>query len=90
MCIRDRSSKQRDEIKDKFKNFNAVFDELVARHKGFRMEREVKAVLAMDLHRTIEPLYNKFWDRYHEIDKGKGKYVKYDKAQLAAVLGSLG
>jgi len=88
--LKSLSSKQRDEIKDKFKNFNATFDELVARHKGFRMEREVKAVLAMDLHRTIEPLYNKFWDRYHEIDKGKGKYVKYDKAQLAAVLGSLG
>jgi len=88
--LKSLSSKQRDEIKDKFKIFNATFDELVARHKGFRMEREVKQVLAMDLHRTIEPLYNKFWDRYHEIDKGKGKYVKYDKAQLAAVLGSLG
>jgi len=70
--------------------FNATFDELVARHKQFRMEKEVKKVLTEDLNKTIPPLYGKFWDRYHDIDKGKGKYVKYDKAQLAAVLASLG
>lgn len=84
------NSKQRDELKGKFKAFNDLFDELVAKHKQFRMEKEVKKILTEDLNKTIPPLYGKFWDRYHDIDKGKGKYVKYDKAQLAAVLASLG
>jgi exocyst complex protein 7 len=37
----------------------------------------------------IEALYGRFWDRYHEIDKGKGKYVKYDKSSISAVFISL-
>lgn len=32
----------------------------------------------------IEPLYARFWDRYHEVDKGNGKYVRFDKGSLAA------
>jgi exocyst complex protein 7 len=34
-------------------------------------------------------LYSRFWDRYHEIDKGKGKYVKYSKAELGQSLSGL-
>ncbi|KAG9875070.1 hypothetical protein KCU94_g22915, partial [Aureobasidium melanogenum] len=56
----------------------------------YKMEKEVKVSLARDVQRLIEPLYSRHWDRYHEIDKGKGKYVKYDKTQLNAVLTNLG
>ncbi|KAI9826006.1 MAG: hypothetical protein M1819_007461 [Sarea resinae] len=84
------SGKDRDAIKEKFRGFNAAFDELVGRHRALSMEREVKALLAREVQRYIEPLYARFWDRYHEIDKGKGKYVRYDKGGLAAVLASLG
>jgi exocyst complex protein 7 len=37
----------------------------------------------------IERLYIRFWDRYREVDKGKGKYVKYDKAQVSQILAGL-
>ncbi|KAI0116996.1 Cullin repeat-like-containing domain protein [Daldinia grandis] len=83
------SSKDKDSIKAKFQIFNASFDELVARHKTYSMEREVRQMLAKDMQQMLEPLYNRFWDRYHEIDKGKGKYVKYDKSSIAAVFLSL-
>ncbi|KAF2731309.1 hypothetical protein EJ04DRAFT_498880 [Polyplosphaeria fusca] len=83
------NSKDKDAIKDKFKNFNMSFDELVARHKSYKMEREVRAQLAKEVQTIIEPLYGRFWDRYHEIDKGKGKYVKYDKGQLGSTLAGL-
>ncbi|KAL2267754.1 hypothetical protein VTJ83DRAFT_5031 [Remersonia thermophila] len=83
------SSKDKENIKGKFVAFNASFDELVSRHKGYSMEREVRQMLAKDIQNMIEPLYNRFWDRYHEIDKGKGKYVKYDKSSIAAVFLTL-
>lgn len=83
------SSKDKDTIKDKFKAFNTTFDELVARHKALYMEREVRVALSREVQAVIEPLYARFWDRYHEVDRGRGKYVKYDKAGLSAQLSSL-
>ncbi|KAL8811396.1 MAG: hypothetical protein Q9223_001790 [Gallowayella weberi] len=88
--IKQLSSKDKDAIKEKFKNFNASFDELSARHRGLQMEREVRSQLAREVQAMVEPLYARFWDRYHEIDKGKGKYVKYDKGSLSAQLAGLG
>ncbi|KAI9780401.1 MAG: exocyst complex component exo70 [Peltula sp. TS41687] len=88
--VKGLTGKERDAIKDRFRSFNGSFDEMVGRQKGLAMEKEVRASLAREVQGTIEPLYGRFWDRYHEIDKGKGKYVKYDKGQLAAVLAGLG
>ncbi|OAL47611.1 hypothetical protein IQ07DRAFT_589800 [Pyrenochaeta sp. DS3sAY3a] len=86
--VKSLSSKDKDAIKDKFKNFNASFDELVTRHKSYSMEPEVRTQLAKEVQNIIEPLYNRFYDRYREIDKGKGKYVKYDKNELNRALAS--
>ncbi|EGS21549.1 putative exocyst complex protein [Thermochaetoides thermophila DSM 1495] len=87
--LRGLSSKDKENIKSKFVAFNASFDEMVARHKSYAMEREVRQLFAKDIQNMIEPLYNRFWDRYHEVDKGKGKYVKYDKSAIAAVFQTL-
>ena len=83
------SSKDKDAIKEKFRLFNASFDDLVAKHKSLNMEREVREMLARQVQQMIEPLYCRFWDRYHEVDKGKGKYVKYDKGSISAVFHGL-
>ncbi|KAL1955849.1 hypothetical protein VTO42DRAFT_8007 [Malbranchea cinnamomea] len=88
--VKSLSSKDKDNIKDKFKAFNASFDELVVRHKSLHMEREVRSSLSREVQAVIEPLYARFWDRYHEIDKGRGKYAKYDKGSLSAQLSALG
>ncbi|KAL1851599.1 exocyst complex component exo70 [Paecilomyces lecythidis] len=87
--VKSLSSKDKDTIKEKFKSFNAAFDELVARHKALYMEREVRGALTREIQAVIEPLYARFWDRYHEIDKGRGKYAKYDKGSLSAQLAAL-
>lgn len=87
--LRGLSSKDKENIKNKFAAFNSGFDDLVARHKSYSMEREVRQLFARDVQQMLEPLYNRFWDRYHEIDKGKGKYVKYDRSSIAAVFLSL-
>ena len=88
--VKSLGSKDKDATKEKFKNFNASFDELSAKHRQLQMEREVRSQLGREVQAMIEPLYARFWDRYHEIDKGKGKYVKYDKGSLAAQLANLG
>jgi exocyst complex protein 7 len=80
--VKGLGSKDKDAIKEKFKNFNASFDGLVTSHKGYAMEPEVRNQLSKEVQNIIEPLYNRFYDRYREIDKGKGKYVKYDKSEL--------
>ena len=86
------SSKDRDAIKEKFKTFNMLYDSLSSKHKEMsrNMERDVKAQVTREISALIEPLYGRFYDRYHDIDRGKGKYVKYDKALLAAQIAALG
>ncbi|PHH65445.1 hypothetical protein CDD82_1666 [Ophiocordyceps australis] len=83
--IKGLSSKDKDKIKDKFLQFNAAFDDMVSKHKSYNMEPEVRSMFGEDIRQKLQPLYDRFWDRYHEIDKGKGKYVKYDKAAISAV-----
>lgn len=88
VIVKSLGSKDKDAIKEKFKNFNTSFDDLVTRHKSYAMEPEVRSQLAKEVQNIIEPLYNRFYDRYREIDKGKGKYVKYDKSELNRTLAS--
>ena len=89
--VKGLSSKDKDMIKEKFKTFNITFDSLIAKHKEMsrNMERDVKLQVTKEISALIEPLYGRFYDRYHEIDKGKGKYVKYDKTQLALQITAL-
>lgn len=87
--VKSLSSKEKDTIKEKFRMFNQTFDELVAKHRSIAMEKEVRESLARDIGALIEPLYGRFYDRYYEVDKGKGKYVKFDKAGLTQILEGL-
>ncbi|KAF4423759.1 exocyst complex EXO70 [Fusarium acutatum] len=87
--VKGLGSKDKDRIKEKFTQFNSAFDDMVSRHKSYSMEREVRRMFGEDIRQKLQPLYERFWDRYHEIDKGKGKYVKYDKTSIAAVFSSL-
>lgn len=89
LVIKSLGSKDKDKIKEKFSQFNTAFDEMVAKHRTFSMEPEVRSLFGEDIRQKLQPLYDRFWDRYHEIDKGKGKYVKYDKSSIAAVFVSL-
>ncbi|KKA27084.1 hypothetical protein TD95_001116 [Thielaviopsis punctulata] len=88
-AVKGLSTKDKDNIKSKFAAFNASFDDMVARHRSYTMDPVVRQMFAKAVQQMLEPLYNRFWDRYHEIDKGKGKHVKYDKAAIARTFDSL-
>ncbi|RMZ89753.1 hypothetical protein DV736_g3001, partial [Chaetothyriales sp. CBS 134916] len=62
---------------------------IIKSHRSLHMEKEVKSAVSREIQGMIEPLYARFWDRYHEVDKGKGKVVKYSKADLIGVLAGL-
>ncbi|RDA85614.1 hypothetical protein CP532_0897 [Ophiocordyceps camponoti-leonardi (nom. inval.)] len=87
--VKGLSSKDKEKIKEKFVQFNGGFDDMVSKHKSYAMEPEVRSMLGDDIRQKLQPLYDRFWDRYHEIDKGRGKYVKYDKSAIAAIFTSL-
>ncbi|KAJ5907711.1 hypothetical protein N7495_000393 [Penicillium taxi] len=89
VIVKNLSSRDRDAIKEKFKSFNASFDDMVNKQKTLHMEREVRSVLGRELQTVLEPLYARFYDRYVEIDKGRGKYIKYDKPSLSVQLAQL-
>lgn len=100
--IKSLSSKDKDKIREKFKLFNSSFEELVARHKSMYMEKEVKNMMAREVSALIEPLYGRFWERYRDVDSGKGGVagigkskkggggvVKYTKAEVSGILAGL-
>ena len=89
--IKALSSKDKDAIKEKFRHFNTSFDECIRKHREMMpsMEREVKSGLGREVGNMVEPLYSRFYDRYEALDRGRGKYVKYDKGALAGLLAGL-
>lgn len=89
--VKSLSGKDKDAIKERFKHFNSSFEEAVRKHREMlpSMEREVKSGLGREVGHVIEPLYSRFWDRYEALDRGRGKYVRWDKGGLAALLASL-
>ena len=90
--VKGLSSKDKEAIKVKFKDFNAGFDDCLKKHKDMMpgMEREVRGSLAREITGLIDPLYTRFYDKYEAMDRGRGKYIRYDKGNLSAILAGLG
>ncbi|KAI5781416.1 Cullin repeat-like-containing domain protein [Geopyxis carbonaria] len=81
------SSKEKEGVKEKFKNFNLSFDDLVARHKSFNFpDKDVRNMLAKEIG-FVGPLYGRFYDKYKDIISSK--YIKYDRQSLDMVLSQL-
>lgn len=86
------SSKDKDLIKEKFKNFNSEFDELVKSYKQFNItDQNLKKYLSKEIS-FISPLYHRFYDKHSQGDftKHTEKYIKYTKTELDRILDSLG
>ncbi|KAI5284454.1 exocyst complex component exo70, partial [Ascosphaera acerosa] len=86
--VRTLTSRDREMIKEKWRGFNAAFEDLVQRHRAVHLEPEVRSHLAREVQSFVEPLYARFYDRYAEIDRGRGKYTKFDKAGLGVQLAA--
>ncbi|KAK9386058.1 Cullin repeat-like-containing domain protein [Lipomyces mesembrius] len=85
------SSKDREVIKEKFRNFNTAFEELVAKFKEYNFaDTELRAYLAKEV-AFVSPLYQRFYEKHKsgEFSKHTEKYIKYNKLHLDQLLASL-
>ncbi len=85
------SSKDKELIKEKFKNFNTEFDALVANFKTYNItDQALRQYLVREI-KFISPLYRRFYDKHSSGDfsKHSTKYIKYDTQKFDQVLDSL-
>ncbi|SCW04414.1 LAFE_0H12992g1_1 [Lachancea fermentati] len=85
------SSKDKDQIKDKFKKFNDGFEELASNFKHFKIsDPAMKKLLKTEIISLVMPLYERFYGRYKDSFKNPRKHIKYTPNELMSVLNSLG
>lgn len=83
------STKEKDQIKDLFKNFNESFEEALRQYEKFNIQEKVlRQYLSNEIKKLILNAYNKLYDKFGNSDftKNRAKYVKYDKATFERVL----
>ncbi|PYD84400.1 hypothetical protein DNF23_54755, partial [Pseudomonas syringae pv. pisi] len=83
------SNKEREQVKELFKNFNELFEEALKNYEKFNIqEKDLRNYLSSEIKKLIINAYNKLYDKYGSGDftKNKAKYVKYDKVLFERLL----
>lgn len=83
------STKEKDQTKELFKNFNESFEEALKQYEKFNVqEKDLRVYLSGEIKKLIINAYNKLYDKYGsgEFTKNRAKYIKYDKGQFERLL----
>lgn len=83
------STKEKEQIKELFRNFNEAFEEALKNYQKFNIqEKDLRRDLSSEIKKLIINAYNKLYDKYGsgEFTKNKSKYIKYDKMQFERLL----
>lgn len=83
------SGKEKEQIKELFKNFNESFEEALRHYEKFNIqEKDLRVYLSSEIKKLILNAYNKLYDKYGSGDftKNRSKYIKYDKLQFERLL----
>ncbi|KAG0170000.1 exocyst complex component exo70 [Apophysomyces sp. BC1034] len=83
---------ERQLIKDRFKSFNAEFDEIWRAQTTYAIpDAELRNQVIRNVKNVIVPMYGRFLDKYQGTDftKNPAKYIRYDKDKLDKMLGHL-
>ncbi|AET40712.1 GTP-Rho binding exocyst subunit EXO70 Ecym_6336 [Eremothecium cymbalariae DBVPG len=85
------SSKDKDQVKEKFRKFNEGFEQLVSNYKTCRItDPSMKKLLKQEIFALVAPMYERFHNRYKDSFKNPRKHIKYTPNELMNVLNSLG
>ena len=79
------SGKDREQVKEKFRVFNAEFDQLAERQKRFPVpDPTLRARISQEVRKLIVPLYTRFYMKHKDGDftKNIAKYVKYTPPEI--------
>ncbi|KAJ3376871.1 Exocyst complex component 7 [Lobulomyces angularis] len=80
---------EREVVKEKFKGFNADFEEFYRQQKNWAVpDQDLRNYLLKEIKAVLLVLYQRFYDRYQviEFSKTPSKYCKYDKTSLEDAL----
>ncbi|RLV92778.1 Exocyst complex protein EXO70 [Spathaspora sp. JA1] len=83
------STKEREQVKELFKNFNESFEEAISNYQKYNFgDLDLKNFLGNEIKKLIRNAYFKLYDKYGSSDftKNRQKYVKYDKNQFEKLL----
>lgn len=83
------SSSERQNIKDRFKNFNSDFEDLHKLQRKFSVpDIELRTSIIRTVKKMVLPMYSRFLDRYQTISFSNtpSKYIKYDSFLLELML----
>lgn len=83
------SNKEKEQIKELFRNFNEAFEEALKNYEKFNIqEKDLRRDLSNEIKKLIINAYNKLYDKYGsgEFTKNRTKYIKYDKMQFERLL----
>ncbi|XP_005100181.2 exocyst complex component 7 [Aplysia californica] len=81
--------KERQNIKDKFTGFNKELEEIFRVQKTYAMpDTELRQSLISENKEYMVPRYTMFYNKYSQLNftKNRGKYIKYQPADLSALL----
>lgn len=85
------SSKDKDQIKEKFHRFNEGFEELVSKYKQYRLsDPGLKATLKSEIVSLVMPMYDRFYRRYKDSFKNPRKHIKYTPSEITSILDQVG
>ncbi|AAS53471.1 AFR100Wp [Eremothecium gossypii ATCC 10895] len=85
------SSKDKDQVKEKFRKFNEGFEQLVSNYKTCRItDPAMKKLLKQEIFALVAPMYERFHNRYKDSFKNPRKHIKYTPNELMNILNSLG
>lgn len=83
------TSKEKELIKELFKNFNESFEEALRNYERFNItDANLRTFLGNEIKKLILNAYFKLYDKYglSDFTKNKPKYVKYDKQTFEKLL----
>lgn len=85
-----KKSKDKEQIKEKFRKFNEGFEELVTKTKQYRLsDQSLKKTLKSEIISLIMPMYERFYSRYQNTFKNPRKHIKYTPDELMTVINQL-
>lgn len=83
------SSKDREIVKEKFRNFNSEFEELLEQQKNASVADPVlRQRMSQEVKKLLRALYFRFYDKHCSGDftKNIGKYIKWNKEEFDRAL----
>ncbi|RCK66035.1 Exocyst complex protein EXO70 [Candida viswanathii] len=83
------SNKEREQVKELFKNFNESFEQALATYSRYNFgDVGLKQYLGNEVKKLVMNAYFKLYDKYGTSDftKNRAKYVKYDKVEFEKLL----